>query len=167
MAKGLDFSFDDVNESGFVVIRPGRYIGKVTDWRFYTNEDTGNDLFQIEFELVGGDYAGETIRMWRRVDKSTRTSLFRLYKNLGLIRDGDRTDDDKLNVTALFGETDDKGKVAITKLVVNGEERPVIGAKATLVIVEDRNQDGEKTHSIKYVDALSVTPDGDTSDLPF
>ena len=178
MSYKFNLNFDGLNDKGFVVIRPGRYVGKIVDWRFYVKEETANALFQLEFELVGSDYAGKTIRFWQSIGKSdggnTITStpddagrVYRLYKNLGLVMADDRQADKPLDLQAVFGAADENGKLQVTHLSVNGDKRPVTGAKATLVIVESQDTDGNPSHSIKYVDSLSVTPDGKSSDIPF
>ena len=163
--KGLTMNFHDVNESGFVVVQPGRYGGKVSDWKFYHKEDSGNNIYQLEFTLTSGEYEGEKLRTWQVVNSERRGEVFRLYKNLGLIRDGDRGEDQNLAVTALFGDTDDAGKIEVTHLVVNGDERPVIGARATLIVVPD-TWDDQPTAKIKKIEPFSVTPDGDAR-IPF
>lgn len=166
--KGMSVNFGDVNDSGFLVIRPGVYQAEVVDWKMYVKEETGNSIFQLEFEILGGDYKNEKIRYWHNIgnDARARGYLFSFYKNLGLVREGDRADDGSLIVDATFGETDDDGKTIVTKLVVNGVERPVLGCKANLTVV-NKEYNGNMTHSVKRIDPISVTPDGDDSDVPF
>jgi len=166
--KSMSVNFGDVNDSGFLVIRPGVYQANVIDWKMYVKEETGNSIYQLEFEFLGGDYKGEKIRYWHNIGKDARSRgyLFNFYKNLGLVRDGDRAEDGNLIVDAVYGEVDEDGKTAINKLIVNGVERPTIGCKANLTVV-NKEYNGNMTHAVKRIDPISVTPDGDVSDVPF
>lgn len=160
-------NFDDVNDFGFVVVKPGKYTVKLTAWKTYVKEETGNRIFQLEYEIVGGEYAGEQLRDYQVInnDAKGRSRLFRLYKNLGIVEDSDRLNAETLDVEAVVGEPDEDDKCPITSIKVNGESRDPIGRKATATVVED-TYDGQPQARIKYIDAVSVTP-GVDNDVPF
>lgn len=160
--KEIHFNFDDVSDDGYIVVAPGRYVGEVVEWKYYTKEESGNDLFQITFELKSEKYQGERLRFWLVLSEKNRANLFRVYKALNLIKDGDRMDGKKLSVQAVFGETDSDGKINIPALVVNGESRKTIGARATVVVVSDPDYN----HRIHHLEPLAP-PGKVDDDLPF
>ena len=151
----VEFDFSKFNSKGFMVLPPGQYPVKITDWYYREKEETGNKVNDIDIVFTDGEYKGETRRHWQTVTSNDKSvgAFMRMLSNLGLIKDEDRDKDGKLKVSLKFGDTDDKGRAKVVAIIVNGEERPVKDASAIAVIVNEKDDSGELRDSVDRLDA--------------
>jgi len=144
----MEFDFTGVNESGFVLVKPGRYLVEVDQWYKRTKEETGNDVFDVDVKFIGGAYDGQTARYFTGVTEKSIGFVLALFSALGLVTDSDRGEQGQLHARAIQGEKDSMGRTEITHIEVNGEKRAVKGRKAIAVVTNEPNNSGELTTRI-------------------
>lgn len=165
------FDFSDVSDQGYTVLPPDRYAVITTDeWWLRKKEETGNMIIDMDVEVTAGKYKGETTRYFHTItnDDTTLGFLLRFLRSIGIIKDGDRKPDGALKVQLNYGEKDQNGRVRITSISVNEDQRVVAGWQALAVVTERVDQSsGEKRSNISRFEAVDAdAPAGAAPDAP-
>jgi len=153
----MEFDFTGVNESGFVLVKPGRYEVEVDQWYKRRKEETGNDVFDVDVKFTDGPYQGQTVRYFTGVTEKSIGFVLAMFSALGLVSDKDRVlgadgQPGPLKAKAVYGEKDSYGRQEVTAIEVNGENRPVKGRKAIAVITNEPNASGEMTTRVQRLE---------------
>ena len=138
----MEFDFTNTSDQGYTVLPPDRYDVKSTEWWLRKKEETGNIVIDMDMEVISGDYQGESVRNFHAItqQESTKGFLLRMLKALGIVEDGDRGKNGELKVEFVYGDEDDNGRVEVTAVEVNGEEREVEGREAVAVVTKRPDQ---------------------------
>lgn len=148
----MQFDFSGVTDQGFVVLPPGRYAVVTTDdWWLRRKEGSENTIIDIDVEVTAGKYTGETTRYFHTITNTDNTLgfLLRFLRAIGLIKEGDRGEKGELRAEFIYGDKDERGRVKIKNIVVNGDTRNVAGYRAIAVLTEFKDDTtGEKRSRI-------------------
>lgn len=166
----MQFDFTSVTDQGFVILPPGRYAVVTTDeWWLRRKEGSENTIIDIDVEVTAGKYKGETTRYFHTITNTDQTLgfLLRFLRAIGLIRDGDRGAKGELRAEFIYGEKDDRDRVRLKTISVNGEERSVAGNKAIAVLTEyTDNATGDKRSRIARFEPVEPGGTEAASDIP-
>jgi len=163
----VEFDFTNTSDQGFTVLPPDRYDVRSVEWWLRKKEDTGNIVIDMDMEVISGDYEGETVRNFHAItqQESTKGFLLRMLKALGIVEDGDRGKNGELKVEFIYGDEDDNGRVEVTAVEVNGEEREVEGREAIAVVTKRPDQaTGETRTGIARLEPAGPGSDDDEED---
>lgn len=146
------FDFTNTDEAGFIVLDEGVYEAKVKEIFGRVKEETGNFVMDVDFEITKGKYEGETVRHFQSITgEKSYPFMLQMLSNMGLIRDGDRGQNNELQVKLDFGQEDDRGRTEIPAIEVNGQKRQVKGAKV-VITVGTRTVDNKKRNTVERIE---------------
>jgi hypothetical protein len=137
--RELDFtgiSAEMTGQGSYTVVPPGTYPAKVTAFHKRISE-AGNDVFDIDLEIVNGEYEGVGLRMFQGVSQKvySRKRFLQALTALNIIADTDRRSDGSLKVRVNYGSTDANGRDEVLSFTVNDTNRPVLGRYVNVVVV--------------------------------
>ncbi len=153
----MKFDFTNVDDGGFLVLPPDRYVIETTeDWWMRRKEENDNIIIDVDVEITAGNYKGEVTRYFHTITDQDKTLgfLLRFLKNIGIIQDDDRDKKGNLKAEFIFGEKDDNNRVKIKAISINGKERKVAGYKSIATVTE-YEYNGEKRTSIRQFEPIT------------
>lgn len=152
----MKIDFTDTSFGGIVLIPEGRYTVKLTDWYKRTKEDTGNIVFDMDFEIQEGKFKGQNLRHFQTLSNNaaSKPMFLGLLGSLGVAKEEDRGPKGELEVELKYGGQDDRNRQEVKKVLVNGQERPATGYKAIAVVTHRKTDDGEKRHNVQRIEPL-------------
>lgn len=155
----MEFDFTDYSDSGFRLLKPGRYPAEVT--RFLKRaKENGNTVFHIELKVTPPGGTPEYVRYFQTVSEKEGSLAYvlRMFQALGLLKPEDRPQDGPFRVKLDIKKNQEDGEEHVVALEVNGEKRPTVGVKC-IAIVTNRNdpQTGEARNWVERIERISET----------
>lgn len=153
------FDMTHQNKRGFTVVPPGRYPVEVVGWEMHTKANE-NEVHWIDLRILTGKFENQTLRYFHTVTSAPESPGYftRMVKDLGLIKDDDRTSEGEHGFEIEYGpvkDTPSEDQVEdVLSIVPMGQEegRSVLGVKGTAVVI-NRKVGGDTEHSVQYLNA--------------
>ncbi len=167
--ENMRMSVDDVQDTGFASLPPGRYQVITDTWQA-VSKATGNVVLWIDLYVQDEEYVGERLRYFhtlmpqpgedddkksRRNKKINQNMFLEMLKTLGIL-----TQDDvgSVDITFVVGQADEDDRVPITAININDDARSVQNRQVYAVLTQnDNSQSGVGVSRLESIAGASPT----------